>query len=409
MQKNYRSLLLGLICSLTVAACDSGSDGSGETAQLPVVPVTYAVGPSAVQVVGPLAAPTSVTAVADIFSARDTVNTLNGSVMVNGAVATSVSLNIGYPGENGPVEYPLDNDGGDTWSMPEDTVLDEAEYQFLNGSGYYVSIQTPQGELRGQVLFPGWIAATVVVEDQQVVPTTVSSGSATAGFLLNPDIGFVRLRMTTDAINDATSASLRGAITGARGDVVVAMEASSTDPAVWGTADINDPAFEEFLTAEAAGFVVTGSSYFSLETVGNPGGELRGQLVPLNIDVVDVTLTDEEVVTVGPPVVSSAQGIASVTWNSAFLQFSVAVNTDVTDAVSVSVYQGAAGEIGPVVLDLMPDVMLPGNWLAQRAELTNSQATALINDGLYVGIVTAANPEGELRGQILLDPPAPTP
>jgi len=237
----------------------------------------------------------------------------------------------------------------------------------------------------------------------------VSSGSATAGFLLNPDIGFVRLRMTTDAINDATSASLRGAITGARGDVVVAMEASSTDPAVWGTADINDPAFEEFLTAEAAGFVVTGSSYFSLETVGNPGGELRGQLVPLNIDVVDVTLTDEEVVTVGPPVVSSAQGIASVTWNSAFLQFSVAVNTDVTDAVSVSVYQGAAGEIGPVVLDLMPDVMLPGNWLAQRAELTNSQATALINDGLYVGIVTAANPEGELRGQILLDPPAPTP
>lgn len=92
-----------------------------------------------------------------------------------------------------------------------------------------------------------------------------------------------------------------------------------------------------------------------------------------------------------------------MTWNAAFSQFSLAVNTDIPDALSVEVYQGAVGETGPTVLALMPDVTLPGNWSVARAILSDVHTDAFLNDELYVGITTAGNLDGELRGQILVN------
>lgn len=395
-------VILVISCAAALSACDSGADERGPV-QLPVFTITYQVGFSPIQVVGQ-ASPDTVTATGDIFSVEDDVTTLNGNVTVMGEVPTSVTINEGYPGENGPVYITLTNDGGELWTVPE-TVLADDEFSRLVVSGYYVSVQTSGGELRGQVILPGYVPATVPLDADEVIPAATSAGSGTAGFMLNPDNGLIRLRITTDGISDAIGAGLRGAVTGARGEEFIDMEQSLSDPRVWGTVDINDPDAEEYVTQEGAGFIITGASYFSLETTANPGGELRGQLVPTGIDVVTAPLDNDQVVREGTPVATGATGTATVTWNGDFDQISVAVNSDIEDAISVGLYQGDAGEIGPLVLELTQDALYPGYWVVQRESLTPQQGDAFRADGLYVSVVTADYPEGELRGQLSLNPP----
>lgn len=398
---------LGLLVPLTIAACGGGggedSDGSGPT--IPVTTTRYEVRFSSDQVIAATAAPSSVTATADLSTARGDGTTASGSVTVSGTTATAVTVNAGFAGENGPVAISLAGGSGGTWNVPAGTELDDADFFRLDASGYYVSIRTPEGELRGQILPPGWLSAMVTLDDDQVIPAASSSGTAVAGFSLHPATGRLRLRMTIGGVSDILSAGLRTAIAGSRGDVAVAMEASASDPDVWGTRDINNVDAGDILTQTGIDLLSSGALYFGVATAANPDGELRGQVVDDSIAVVDVPLVDYQVVSSEAPVDSDAQGVATVTWVSALQRLGVAVNTDLASAIGVSVHQGAPGENGPPVLTLIPDVTLSGNWFVPPTNITADQAAALDAGNLYVQIVTDAYPEGELRGQVSLDPP----
>ena len=406
MQFIHLKKACGLLCLFAVSACGGGGDDGSRDGPDPDIPVTttqFVVDFSADQVIGARAAPATVSATATLSTARGDGTTASGSVSVSGVSATSVSINVGYAGETGPVAVALTNAGG-TWNLPPGTELDDDEFFRLDAAGYYVSIDTPQGRLRGQIRPPGWVVAMVAMDATQVVPAASSTGAAVAGFSLHAPTGRLRLRMTVDGITDATSAGLRNAIAGARGDIAIPMEVSATDTSVWGSRDINNRNADDILTLTGQSLLGTGSLYFSLETASHPDGKLRGQVLDESITVVTAELVDAQVVTSGAPVVSDAEGVATVTWTPALQRLGVAVNTDIEDALSVTLHQGAPGEIGPPILSLIPDVTLVGNWVVQPMEITANQAQALTDGETYVSIISTAYPEGELRGQLSLDP-----
>ena len=406
MFASTRGLAYGLACLILVAACGGGGDG-GDDGPDPTIPVTttnYTVIFNTEQVIaGP--ADDSLTATASLFTARGDGTTAGGSVTVSGASANTVTVNLGYAGENGPVAITLQNSGGGTWSIPSNTELDDAEFFRLGATGYYVSVRTPVGELRGQILPPGWALGVFELDDSRVVPAASSSGAAQAGLTVNPMTGQTSARITVAGINNVTSAGIRDAIAGARGDVLISLEQDAANPTVWGTIDINNPNAGNVLGSAGIERLLNGRLYFGVETVTNPDGELRAQILSDESAVFDVALTDDAVVTSGAPVTSNSTGSATVTWTASTRRLAVAVNTDAAAVTSASVHTGAAGTIGPIISTLAPDVTLPGNWYSTVVELTDAETAAFQAGDTYINVTTITNPEGELRGQIV--EPAP--
>ncbi len=106
-----------------------------------------------------------------------------------------------------------------------------------------------------------------------------------------------------------------------------------------------------------------------------------------------------------PAVSTSAKGIGSFMLNKARTSISVNISFAMLSGIptNVSLYQGAIGTNGVLLLDLTP--FMVGNKIATA--ITGTDVTANLakyfNDDLYVLVKTAANPTGEIRGQIKLE------
>lgn len=118
----------------------------------------------------------------------------------------------------------------------------------------------------------------------------------------------------------------------------------------------------------------------------------------------------------GPiPVASKGSGSGTTTLVTSTRALSGSIQlTDLT-ASAAHIHQGASGENGPVIVTLVDQG--GGKWAVPAGTvLTESQATAFTTNGLYFNVHTAANPSGEIRGQIASDaspttpatPPAPS-
>jgi len=399
---------LGLALVLAaITACGGGGSGdeddsAGGGAPVPVTTVEYDVPFSRDQVISGTAAPDGVTASASLRTEESLDIYAAGSVTVSGASPVAVTINAGYAGETRPVALSLEPAGGDTWRIPADSLIDRPELYRLQSSGYYVSIDTGSGELRGQILPPGWELMMVELGADAAVPASAATGTAKAGIAIDPAYGSVRVRVTAEGVGDAVGASVRAAIAGARGDVHLALEQSLADARVWGTRDVNDENADDRLGASGLDLLANGSLYVNLATASRPDGALRAQLLPEGVEVYTSRLTHFDVVSPGQPVDSDATGTSTITWRAANRAFGIAVTTDVLDAVAVYLQQGLPGENGPTLYTLVPDAALPGNWTLPMTALTPEIADALAAESLYVTVVTPRYAQGELRGQLAL-------
>lgn len=105
-----------------------------------------------------------------------------------------------------------------------------------------------------------------------------------------------------------------------------------------------------------------------------------------------------------PAVITDAQGVASLTLNTTRDTLCIRGNfTGLSGGImGAHIHDGMAGMNGPVLVDLTP--FLSGNTLEAQltgAAITPSIVAAHIRGALYLNIHTAANPNGEIRGQIL--------
>jgi hypothetical protein len=148
--------------------------------------------------------------------------------------------------------------------------------------------------------------------------------------------------------------------------------------------------------------------YVNIHSAAAPKGELRGQVLRPGEALFAAALTGSEEV---PPVSTTATGNAMVVTGSAGAKFLYVITTSAMPTLA-HVHRGAAGSNGPVEVPLDP----VSPEMSGIRELGPARRADLEAGLWYVNVHTAANPKGELRGQLLVPgagtvpvAPAPTP
>jgi glucose/arabinose dehydrogenase len=144
--------------------------------------------------------------------------------------------------------------------------------------------------------------------------------------------------------------------------------------------------------------VMSGLTYVNVHTAANPGGEMRGQIAPVNMQ--SSLLGAYETGGVSTP----ARGFGSFTLVGTQLTFTVNYS-GLTGAASAAHIHGAAplGQNAGVMIDLSPfngGGFGTAGTFSGTTNLNPTQLAAVIDGLTYVNIHTAANPGGEIRGQI---------
>jgi hypothetical protein len=94
-------------------------------------------------------------------------------------------------------------------------------------------------------------------------------------------------------------------------------------------------------------------------------------------------------------------GTGSLTFASPSLAISGGITVNGITATDAHIHQAVAGVNGGVIVPLTETPAGSGNWLVPSGRvLTQAQADALVAGGLYFNAHTAANPGGDIRGQI---------
>jgi len=213
----------------------------------------------------------------------------------------------------------------------------------------------------------------------------------------------VRGFVVTNGLVSATGALVQdGARTTAGGTVL----ALTGGPDVWVVPDNAAP-----LTVVQMADFVAGHLYFNVSTAANPNGEIRGQLERSGT----VRLASLDGAQETPPTTSKGFGVGVLAVDVTGKVAGFIQTSGVVSPTAANVYLGPRGTPGSKVVPLTggapaaptaapatAPIPATGLWVVpdNAAALTPAQIAAFGTDGLYFNVLTAANPNGEIRGQL---------
>ena len=382
--------------TLTAEAEDAaGNIGTSAAATVTVQNMlTFAVAPSGAEEVPTSGSHASAQADLTINVASGAVQ---GSITTSGITATAAHIHDAYAGSNGPVLIPLDQDTGDPaiFNVPGDATLDAAGVDRLLAGALYLNVHSataPGGEIRGQILPESFELLFTDLAGAASVPQLDSPASGRAAVTLDTSTGAIVIHAQVTGLDDATQAHLHQAYAGATGPVLVALTQDAGDPGHW-SAD------GETLNSAALDAFSNGELYVNVHSPANPGGEIRGQVLPEGITVLFTELSGEQEV---PRLDSSADGLASLTLDEAGATLTIHVNTRGLDNASgAHLHSAFGGTNGPVEIGLTQDGSDPAHWFAEQQAVSAAQLDALNTGGTYINVHSPAQPGGEIRGQVI--------
>lgn len=362
--------------ALDVAAVDTGAveGGNGEAG----AGVTFVALLGGAQEVPPVA--TSATGSATFTLSTDRTQ-LAYHVSHNVVGGTASHIHLAAAGENGAVIHPFTPFSTD---MSGTLTLAAGEADSLEQGMLYVNVHSsanPGGEIRGQILRPGdslWVAH---LTGGQETPPVTTTGTGSAAVILDASGTSLRYHVTTTGLT-LTNAHIHKAIAAISGGVLYPL--TPLGSTIDGTVAV---------TSVDAQDLADGHLYVNVHTAANPGGELRGQLMMPGEVLYSAALSGANEV---PPVTTAATGGAQFILDPAgtTLRYE-AVFTGLT-ATASHIHTGAAGSNGAVLYPLtLTTAGAKGTQSVTTADLTNLNA-----GGYYINAHTAANPGGEIRGQI---------
>jgi len=392
------------VCALVAAGCsDSNNGGNGNVAMQPPPANTAAVTAnlSADQVIGGSNA--TGTAAIDVTVNLDD-GTVTGAVTLAGVTATEVAIRTGFAGEQGPVLLTLQQDNATRWTMPANAKLTATDLDALASGALYVLVSTaaqPDGALRAQLTRGNVSVLFVDLSDAQEVPLLTSTATAVAAITLDRASGAITVHVNTTQLDDAVAAHVHNGIAGTNGAVLIGLNQDPANVKHWSS---------ENAVLDAAGLAAFDGAllYINVHTPANPGGEVRGQIVPSGMAVLFVPMSGDEEV---PPVATPARAVAAITLNPAFPTGDVAVHVNtlgLDDATAAHVHQAPLGANGPVLVGLTQDPNDLSHWQSDNAAFDAAGIAAFNAGELYVNVHTPANPGGEVRGQIVPPNTMPT-
>lgn len=322
-----------------------------------------------------------------------------GDLNINGLVATAAHIHDAFAGTNGGVLIGLDQDPADPshFTVPGGAMLDAAGVDRLLSGALYLNVHTvanPGGEIRGQLLPDGFVLRFTDLAGSTAVPQVESFASGFAAITLDQVSGALVVQAQVQGLDDATQAHVHEAYAGASGPVLVPLTQDLMDPGHW---------FAEGAALNSVGLdaFAAGQLYVNVHSPANPGGEIRGQIVPEGITLLIAELSGEQSV---PAIDTKADGLAAVTLDETGLLVTIHTNTNRLDNATAAHLHGEyAGASGGVEVGLNQDGSDPAHWFAEEQALSQGQLDALLAGATYVNVHSPANPGGEIRGQVVPD------
>lgn len=334
-------------------------------------------------------------------------------------IAGGAHLHLALIGQNGPIAHQLttnldlDQRGG-SWNSTLNTfTLTTAEITALQRHGMYLNIHTTGeagGELRGQLVPAGSKVYTSNLFGSNEVPSIISDAQGAMLYVLKNDTltvsgSFQGLESDFDA-TVAGGAHIHNGMAGENGGVELLLDAT-VDAGLRSGAF--QPANNTFaVSATQIQLLEMRSMYTNIHTTGEPGGELRGNVVGNPNSVWRAHLAGYNEV---PVVTSTGHGellleLSNDTlWvHGAFADLSSAFDPNV--AGGAHIHLGMAGQTGAPALILdatLASGNLAGSFAAANNEfvLSSGQIDTIFNRGMYVNLHSTGNAAGEIRGQIV--------
>ena len=323
----------------------------------------------------------------------------SGIIVTTGITGTAAHIHEGLPGVAGPIVIPFTG-GPSIWRIPDDTFLTPAQMAALSSGQYYFNVHSaanPGGEIRGQITQQLRFASLSGANEPTPV-TTAAFGVAVLA--LNPVTKQIDGFIKTSGIV-GTLAHIHEGAAGVNGPVAVPLTETAPGSGIWAV-----PAGSTLTDAQIALFNA-GELYYNVHSAANPGGEIRGQIVATTLTVRTSELNGTQVV---PSVVTGANGSGITVVNAATREVYSDIRSTGVVGTLAHIHDGDVGGNGAVIVNLAQTAAGSGLWsipdsLAERVR-TAAQVARFNTGGLYHVVHSAANPVGEIRGQINLIPEA---
>ena len=267
--------------------------------------------------------------------------TISGVIVTSGIVGTAAHIHDGLPGVSGPVVVPLA--GGPTvWTVPAGTTLTDAQIARLTAGTYYVNVHSeaaPNGEIRGQLTQQLRFALLAGANE---VPAVTTNASGTGVLAVNPTTKLISGFVKTSGIT-GTVAHIHEAAAGINGSVIVPLTETSAGSGVWAV-----PAGSVLTDSQLVSFNA-GNLYYNVHSQANPGGEIRGQILPASVKIGNATLNGTNEV---PSVNTAASGTGIMALNSVTKQVNGNINTTGIVGTLAHVHEATAGVNGSIIIPL---------------------------------------------------------
>ena len=339
---------------------------------------------------------------------------------LTGALSAGGHVHVGAPGVSGGVVRSIAKGGDpaanvvrDSWKATDSSQpLTSALVDSAIAGKLYVNFHTtanPAGEVRGQLVLAGGTGFSASLEGDKQVPPVTADGRGVAYVVLNSARTEARYAVTYYGLTGTLSAGGHFHTGGlsATGPVIKGIAtsgggAAATLSGLWTSTDATQP-----LTPARAESLLTGKVYVNFHTATNPGGEIRGQFEMTTGIGFDVVLDGSQE---NPAVTTTGQGSGYAV-----------LNGERNDLRYRLTYYGLSGPLtagghfhaagvgrnGPVVRSIAAGGdpaanSVEGNWASSAVTqpLTDALKDSLIAGNIYANFHAAANPGGEIRGQL---------
>jgi glucose/arabinose dehydrogenase/plastocyanin len=279
------------------------------------------------------------------------------------------------------------------------TLTAERKAMLLEGKTY-VNVHTslnPGGEIRGQVM-PVVFGVDLTGSSERPNPINTSGRGAGTLLLVGNQLSF------NVAYKNLSSAGIAAHIhgpTNAAGSAGVLIDLQGSNGGAFGTN--GSLVGTVTLTPAQLAYLADGLTYMNIHTTPNPGGEIRGQILPQVTAIpftTSLTGAAERPQTVDTP----ARGSGIFALQGRTLHFNISYS-GLKAAGTAAHIHGPADAASPasVLIDLAPfnnGAFGTSGVLAGAVALTEAQLGMLLGGSTYVNVHTTSHPSGEIRGQI---------
>src|SRR3990172_1651209 len=236
-----------------------------------------------------------------------------------------------------------------------------------------------------QILF------TAKLDGNQETPNpVVTTATGTAWAVLSPDMTTLTYHVTYAQLDSTFTAShFHLAPAGVGGGVVQAITFTGN------TASGQWTGFADSILAK----LLKQEIYVNIHSAKYPGGEIRGQLIPVD-DAIGFTAMLDGSQETPNPIVTNAKGTgwAVLKDDGSEIEYSVTIAGLSSNFTASHFHNAPAGVTGGVVHPItFSDSTSTGSWTG----FSENMISELIKNNLYFNVHTTNNPGGEIRGQLI--------